>query len=47
MLWTKVMPRTATTEATTAAIQIMTTLGMTAVMATVAMATRVAGPMGI
>jgi len=43
----KVMPRTATTEATTAAIQIITTLGTTAAIAIAVMATRVAGPMGI
>ena len=47
------MPRTATTEATTAAIQIMTTLGTataavaTAAMATAAIATRVTRPIGV
>ena len=48
MLWTKVMPKTATTEATIAAIRIITTLGTaTAVIVIVAIAIRVTRPIGV
>ena len=47
MLWTKARPRTATTEATTAAIRMMTLGTATVAMATAAIATRVTRPTGV